>query len=52
MSTVMQSKQRWQDGVTLWLGVWLFIAPFVMSYGALNGPASSAGPSSLNGAWR
>jgi len=40
MSTIMQSKQRWQDAVTLVLGAWLFFAPFILSYGPLNGPAA------------
>ncbi len=40
MSTVMQSKQRWQDAAALVLGVWLFFAPFLMNYGPLAGPAA------------
>ncbi len=40
MDTAMQGKQRWQDGVTLVLGVWLFFAPFFMNYGPLVGLAA------------
>ncbi len=36
----MERKQRWQDGVILVLGVWLFFAPFIMTYGPLTGAAA------------
>ena len=36
----MNSDQRWQDWVILTLGVWLFFAPFFMSYGSITGAAA------------
>jgi hypothetical protein len=36
----MKSNQRWQDWVILALGVWLFFAPFFMSYGSTTGAAA------------
>jgi len=36
----MKSNQRWQDWVILTLGVWLFFAPFFMSYGSITGAAA------------
>lgn len=36
----MQSKQRWQDWVILALGVWLFFAPFTLSYRSTMGVAA------------
>lgn len=39
-SKPMESKQRWQDWTALVLGAWLFLAPFVTSYGPLSGTAA------------
>jgi len=36
----MESKQRWQDWTVLTLGVWLFFAPFLMTYGSITGVAA------------
>ena len=36
----MQSKQRWHDWFILALGVWLFFAPFTLSYGSTMGAAA------------
>lgn len=36
----MKSNQRWQDWVILTLGVWLFFAPFFISYGSTTGAAA------------
>lgn len=32
--------RRWQDGVMLALGAWLFLSPFVLSYSDLTGMAA------------
>lgn len=41
MATHLSAK-RWQDGVILLLGVWLFISPWVMGYPSDSTPAVNA----------
>lgn len=41
MATHLPTK-RWQDGVILLLGVWLFVSPWVMGYPSGSPPAVNA----------
>ena len=41
MATHLSAK-RWQDGVILLLGVWLFVSPWVMGYPSDSAPAINA----------
>lgn len=41
MATHLSTK-RWQDGVILLLGVWLFLSPWVMGYPSDSAPAINA----------